>query len=60
MTPLAAIGWKVVPEISLGPLDVSPHGIGIAIGFGLGGMLLAKRAERDLGISPEHTWNMLM
>lgn len=57
---LAAIGWKVIPTIDVGPLSVSPHGLGIAIGYGLGGMLVAKRAERLFGISRDDIWNMLM
>ncbi len=57
---LAAIGWKTIPRIDLGPLSVSPHGIGIAVGYALGGQLLAKRAERLYGIAREHIWNMLM
>lgn len=56
MPLFAAIGWRVVPKI--GP--VSPHGLGIAVGYALGGSLLARRAERIYGIAREHIWNMLM
>jgi phosphatidylglycerol:prolipoprotein diacylglycerol transferase len=56
MAHFASIGWRVLPKI--GP--VSPHGIGIAVGYALGGSLLARRAERIYGIAREHVWNMLM
>lgn len=57
---LAAIGWRVLDRIRIGPIVVSPHGLGIAAGFLAGGALLARRAERSLGIAREHIWNMLM
>lgn len=56
---LAAIGWRLVDRIEIGPLSVSPHGIGIAIGFLAGGALLARRAERMLGVRREDIGNML-
>lgn len=57
---LAAIGWRLIDRIEIGPLSISPHGIGIALGFLAGGALLARRAERMLGIPKDRTWNMLM
>lgn len=56
MTVLAAIGWKLVDRI--GP--VSPHGLGIAMGYVAGGTLSARRAERLYGIKRDHIWNALM
>lgn len=56
---LAVISWHAYPSLDLGPFDVSPHGIGIAVGYALGGMLMARRAER-YGISKDDVWNMLM
>ncbi len=56
---LAAISWHAYPSLDLGPLNVSPHGIGIAVGYALGGMLMARRAER-FGFSKDDVWNMLM
>src|SRR5919197_6057222 len=58
MALLAAIGWKVVDKIDLGLLSVSPHGLGIAVGYVLGGMLMARRGPR-YGVAREHVWNML-
>lgn len=55
---LAAIGWKVVDKIDLGLLSVSPHGLGIAVGYVFGGMLMARRGPR-YGVAREHVWNML-
>lgn len=60
MSLLAYIGWRVLDRIHLGPLTISPHGIGIALGYAAGGNLLARRAERMFGIAREHIWNMLM
>lgn len=60
ITTLASIGWKVIPTIDIGPLSVSPHGLGIAVGYGVGGMYVARRAERMFGISRDDVWNMLM
>ncbi|MGZ4242122.1 MAG: prolipoprotein diacylglyceryl transferase, partial [Actinomycetota bacterium] len=60
MALLAYLGWKVIPRFKLGPISVSPHGIGIAVGYAAGGSLLARRAERLYGIAREHVWNMLM
>ncbi len=59
MDPLAVIAWPVYPTLKLGPLSVSPHGLGIALGYALGGQLFARHAERK-GISSDHVWNMLM
>jgi phosphatidylglycerol:prolipoprotein diacylglycerol transferase len=56
---LGAISWRVVPTIDIGPLSVSPHGLGIAVGYLLGGMLTARRAERLYNISRQHIWNAL-
>jgi len=59
MDTLAAIGWRIVESIDIGPLSVSPHGLGIAIGYGIAGTLVARHAERVYGISRTHIWNML-
>lgn len=46
------LGWRVIPRI--GPL--SPHGIGIALGYFVGSIVLARRA-RARGFDEEHAWN---
>lgn len=60
LATIAAIGWKVIPTIELGPLAVSPHGLGIAVGYSIGGMVVARRAEARFAISRDDIWNMLM
>ena len=51
--PVATISWPIVSRIPLGgDLAVSPHGIGVALGFLLGAWMLVRRAEkRGLGHS---------
>lgn len=46
------LGWRVIPRI--GPF--SPHGIGIALGYFVGSVILARRA-RKTGFDEEHAWN---
>lgn len=56
---LSVIRWHAYPSVELGPINLSPHGVGIAVGYALGGTLMARRAER-WGISRDDVWNMLM
>ena len=47
---LAAISYDPIVHIEIGPLSVSPHGIGIAVGFLLGAQLLQDGPDgRDGG-----------
>jgi phosphatidylglycerol:prolipoprotein diacylglycerol transferase len=50
------LGWEVIPRIPIGNLSVSPHGVGIAIGYFLGATLMARRARRT-GFDEDHAWN---
>lgn len=51
--------WGITPSIDIGGLSVSPHGIGIAIGYLVGAQLMVRRA-RKLGGPPENDiWNAL-
>ena len=50
------IGWNVIPRIGIGPVQVSPHGIGIALGCFVGAWLMARRA-RARGFDENHAWN---
>lgn len=44
---LATLAWPIVERIPLfGDAAISPHGIGIAVGFLLGGWLMTRRARR--------------
>ena len=54
----ASISWPTYPHLKLGPLSVSPHGIGIAVGFILGARLMLPEAERK-GISENDVYPLL-
>lgn len=51
MNVLSALSWPILSRIPLGgDIAVSPHGIGIAVGFALGAVMMIRRAEkRGLG-----------
>ena len=51
--------WKIIPTIDLGPLSISPHGIGIAVGFLLGAQLMVRRGRRFGGPDENDIWNTL-
>ncbi|MDQ4143419.1 MAG: prolipoprotein diacylglyceryl transferase [Actinomycetota bacterium] len=51
--------WEIISRIELGPLAVSPHGIGIAIGYLAGAQLMVRRARRFGGPSETDIWNTL-
>lgn len=51
--------WSVLERIELGPLAISPHGIGIALGFLAGAQLMVRRARRFGGPDEEDIWNSL-
>ncbi len=56
---LASIGWPVLDRFRIGnSFAISPHGLGIAIGFMIGGWLLGRLGPRD-GVSAEHISTML-
>ena len=58
-TAIAAIGWPVLDRIHLGgSFAISPHGLGIAIGFLLGAVLLTRLAP-SRGIDPDHISTMI-
>jgi len=44
--------WKILPRIHLGPLAISPHGVGIAVGFLVGAQLsdLGLSVDGDVGV----------
>jgi prolipoprotein diacylglyceryltransferase len=50
------LGWEVIPRVGFGNFTISPHGLGIALGYFVGTMLLARRA-RARGFSEDHAWN---
>ena len=50
------LGWEVIPGFEIGGLKISPHGIGIAIGYFVG-TWLAARLARERGFPEDHIWN---
>jgi phosphatidylglycerol:prolipoprotein diacylglycerol transferase len=53
------LAWEIAPRIHIGPLAISPHGIGIAVGFLAGAQLMVRRAKRFDGPSENDIWNCL-
>lgn len=51
--------WSILPRIELGPLAISPHGIGIAVGFLAGAQLMVRRSKRFGGPDENDIWNCL-
>jgi phosphatidylglycerol:prolipoprotein diacylglycerol transferase len=51
--------WEILPRIEFGGLSISPHGIGIAVGYLLGAQLMVRRARRTNGPSEQDIWNTL-
>jgi phosphatidylglycerol:prolipoprotein diacylglycerol transferase len=56
---LAAIGWPVLDRLRLGPLAISPHGIGIAAGY-LAGSWWMLREGRKRGMAEDHIGSILV
>jgi phosphatidylglycerol:prolipoprotein diacylglycerol transferase len=60
---LAAIGWPVVDRIGIGPLQISPHGLFIAIGFLVGtvpfGRLARQRDIPPVAITSVAFWSLI-
>jgi phosphatidylglycerol---prolipoprotein diacylglyceryl transferase len=55
---LGAISYDPLVRIDLGPLSISPHGVGIAVGFLLGARLMLPAARRK-GISDDTVYALL-
>lgn len=56
---IAFISYQPIVDVQLGPLKVSPHGVGIAVGFLLGARLMLPTAKRK-GIDEEDVISVLM
>jgi phosphatidylglycerol---prolipoprotein diacylglyceryl transferase len=56
---LAVIGWPVLDRIRLGPLAISPHGLGIAVGY-LAGAWWMVREGRKRGLDEEKVGSILL
>ncbi|MDQ3756409.1 MAG: prolipoprotein diacylglyceryl transferase [Actinomycetota bacterium] len=55
---LGAISYDPLVTIDLGPLSISPHGLGIALGFILGARLMLPTTRRQ-GISDDDVYALL-
>ncbi|MDP8992349.1 MAG: prolipoprotein diacylglyceryl transferase [Actinomycetota bacterium] len=55
---LAALSYDPLVRIGIGPLSISPHGMGIALGFLLGARLMLPTA-REKGIDDEDVYPLL-
>jgi phosphatidylglycerol---prolipoprotein diacylglyceryl transferase len=59
ISPLAAIGWPVLDRIHLwGDFAISPHGIGIAVGYLFGAWILSREGPKR-GIALDHLNTMV-
>ncbi|MFN2388074.1 MAG: prolipoprotein diacylglyceryl transferase [Actinomycetota bacterium] len=56
---IAELAWPILSRIHLGPLAISPHGIGIAIGYLAGAQLMVRRARARGGPDEGEIWNVL-
>ena len=55
---LAAISYDPIVNVDIGPLSISPHGVGIAVGFLLGARLMLPAAARK-GITEDDVYSLL-
>ena len=53
------LAWEIIPRINLGSLAISPHGIGIALGYLAGAQLMIRRARKFGGPTEPDIWNCL-
>lgn len=59
LTPLFAfLEYSPLVEIELGPFTISPHGVGIAVGYLLGAQLMMPHARR-MGMKEADIYNVL-
>lgn len=59
LTALASIGWPILDRVHLGgDFAISPHGVGIAVGFLFGAWILGREGQRR-GVSLEHVNQMV-
>jgi phosphatidylglycerol---prolipoprotein diacylglyceryl transferase len=55
---LGFLSYTPIVHIEIGPLSISPHGVGIAVGFLLGARLMLPEANRK-GIRDEQVYSLL-
>lgn len=57
-TLLAAVSYDPLVHVDIGPLSISPHGVGIAVGFLIGARVLL-RTTRGHGIADDDVYPLL-
>ena len=59
MIPLGAVGWPVLDRVHVfGDFAISPHGLGIAIGFLFGAWILTREGPKR-GVTVDHVNSMV-
>jgi phosphatidylglycerol:prolipoprotein diacylglycerol transferase len=53
------LAWEIISRVEIGPLAISPHGVGIALGYLLGAQLMVRRARKYGGPDEGDIWNTL-
>jgi phosphatidylglycerol---prolipoprotein diacylglyceryl transferase len=53
------LAWEIIPRIHIFGLEISPHGIGIAVGYLAGAQLMVRRARKYGGPDENDIWNAL-
>ena len=51
--------WEILSRIHIGPVAISPHGVGIALGFLIGAQYMVRRSKRTGGPEENDIWNTL-
>jgi phosphatidylglycerol:prolipoprotein diacylglycerol transferase len=59
LTSLAVVSWPVLDRIRFGPIAISPHGIGIAVGYLLGSWWFLREGKKR-GMAEEHVSSLVM
>jgi phosphatidylglycerol:prolipoprotein diacylglycerol transferase len=59
LSSVAVVSWPVLDRIRLGPLAISPHGIGIAVGYLLGSWWFLREGKKR-GMAEEHLSALVM
>jgi len=55
---LAVISYHPIVKVHIGPLSISPHGVGIAVGFAIGAWLMLPESRKK-GISDDSVYPLL-
>lgn len=53
------LAWQIIPRFHVFDLAISPHGIGIALGYLAGAQLMVRRARKRGGPDETDIWNVL-